>query len=154
MSGSSRVWVYQSSKLLVGDLADEISNQIDAFLVQWAAHGKKLFSGFELLYDRFIVIAVDESKAMATGCSIDSMMSMIQKIDQEHSLDLLNRMKVAYRHSGQVSECDVNTFTKLLKSGEVSEQTLVYNNILNTLSQLDSDWLVPVKDSWHANLLP
>lgn len=154
MADSSRLWVFQSSRIITDDLETQISDRLEQFLSNWAAHGSDLFSGFDVRYHRFLLIAVDESKAPATGCSIDGMMGIIQEIDASFDLDLLNRMKVAYWKGDQVIECDVNTFGQMLRSAEVNSSTSVFNNVLQTLGQLESEWQVPVAQSWHANLLP
>jgi hypothetical protein len=154
LSEHSRVWVFQSSKLLQGDMRTEISSALIAFLKDWAAHGKSLFAAFDIKFDRFILIAVDEAMAQATGCSVDKLMKTIQAIDAAYSLDLLNRMKVAYRSGEEIIECDVNTFTQMLKSGEADESTFVFNNVVQNLAEFNSNWDTKVSHSWHANLLP
>lgn len=154
LSENSRVWVFQSSRLLQGDMRTKISSELIAFLKDWAAHGKSLFAAFEIKYDRFIVIAVDEAMAQATGCSVDKLMKAIQAIDAAYGLDLLNRLKVAYRSGEDVIECDVNTFTEMLKSGEADESTFVFNNVVQDLAEFNSSWETKVSSSWHANLLP
>ena len=103
LSDGARVWIFQSSKPLVGDMRTQISSSMIAFLKDWAAHGKNLFAAFEIRYDRFIVIGVDEAMAQATGCSIDKLIKTIQAIDSSYELDLLERMKVAYREGEDTS---------------------------------------------------
>lgn len=150
----TRVWVFQSSKVLTDVDQLEISSILDDFLVKWAAHGADLYAGFEIRFDRFIVIAVDEHRALATGCSIDSMMRVVQQIDQHYKLDLLNRMKVAYRHGEEIMEANVNKFTQLLANGELNENTtIVFNNVVQNKGDLDAQWEIPVKNSWCVNLM-
>lgn len=154
LSASSRIWIFQSSKLLTNELIEKISEELGQFLSGWAAHGAQLFSGFEILHDRFIVIAVDENHASATGCSIDKLMRLVQRIDNDHKLDLLNRLKVAYVSGSEVLECDVNQFRALLAAGKVNENTLVFNNLVQDISAWKANWKTTVSQSWHANLLP
>jgi len=154
LADHSRIWVFQSSKVLQGDMRTEISSKLIAFLKDWAAHGQSLFAAFEIKFDRFIIIAVDEAMAQATGCSVDKLMHTVQSIDDQYSLDLLNRMKVAYRSGEDILECDMNSFTEMLKSGEVDDSTFVFNNVVQTLGEFKTSWETTVKNSWHANLLP
>lgn len=154
LADHSRVWVFQSSKPLQGELRAQISATLIAFLKDWAAHGRSLFAAFEIKHDRFIVIAVDEAMAQATGCSVDKLMHTIQSLEDKHNLDLLNRMKVAYRSDEEIVECDVNTFTRMLKTGEADASTCVFNNVVQTLGEFNTRWETTVKNSWHANLLP
>ncbi|MEX2597377.1 MAG: ABC transporter ATPase [Salibacteraceae bacterium] len=153
LNDDARVWVFQSSEVLSGTLRDDISSALIAFLKDWAAHGKQLFAAFEIKYDRFIIIGIDEAMAQATGCSIDKLMKLIQELDQKHELDLLERMKVAYRDGEDIVECDVNTFTKMLAEGRVDKQTVVFNNVVQSIGELKTSWETSVQNSWHANLL-
>lgn len=154
LSKSARVWVFQSSKPLTGDLSADIGAHLEQFLVEWAAHGRQLFATFEIRFERFIVIAVDEAQAAATGCSIDKLMQTIQALDQRHDLDLLNRMKVAYRSGEEVLECDVSTFSAMLQDGSADMDTVVFNNVVQNIHELETNWETTVSQSWHANLIP
>lgn len=153
LSDTSRIWVYQSSKELSEQWVQLISNELTSFLQDWAAHGKDLFASFEIRYNRFIIIAVDENMAGATGCSIDKMMKEIQSIDLKFNLNLLERMKVAYRADETIKEVSVSDFTAMLKSGEVDESTMVFNNTVLSLAQLNTEWETTVANCWVANLL-
>jgi hypothetical protein len=154
LSGQARVWVFQSSKPLIGSIRTEISMRLLTFLKDWAAHGKQLFAAFEIHHDRFMVIAVDEAVAQATGCSVDKLMRVIQEMDETYQLALLDRMKVAYWHGDQIVEVGVNDFTAMLENGKASGSTMVFNNVVQTLSEWRSAWETTVEKSWHRNLLP
>jgi len=154
MAGTSRVWIFQSSTLMEGEIKRSIEQSFQEFLAGWAAHGSSLAAGFEIVHDRFLVLAVDESVAMATGCSIDKMMKLVQHVDDEFHLDLLNRMKVAYIDNENVVECDVNSFREMLEAGTANAQTRVFNNLVQSLAEYRAGWETTVAQSWHANLLP
>ena len=153
LSDTSRVWIFQSSKELSEQWSQLISTELTSFLQDWAAHGKDLFASFEIRFNRFIVIAVDENMAGATGCSIDKMMKEIQSIDLKFNLNLLERMKVAYRDGKEISEVSVNDFSALLKSGKATENTMVFNNTVQTISELKTNWETPVSQCLVVNLL-
>lgn len=150
----ARVWAFQSSKPLTGEMRAEIDGQLTEFLSSWAAHGLSLMTAYEIRFDRFIIIAVDEEVAQATGCSIDGMMRTVQGIDSQYELDLLNRMKVAYRKGEDIVECDVNEFASMLANGEATSSTPVFNNVVQSVAELNEAWETTVDKSWHANLLP
>ncbi|MEL6976420.1 MAG: ABC transporter ATPase, partial [Bacteroidota bacterium] len=67
----SRVWIYQSNRSFTEAEITEIKEGLAQFLTQWTAHGSELKAGFTIKYKRFIVIALDQSLAGASGCSID-----------------------------------------------------------------------------------
>jgi len=150
---TSRLWIFQSSRLIDGAMAKRLSDELGNFIFDWAAHGKQLFAAFEIRYQRFLILAVDEQQVPASGCSIDTMMRKIQEMDMHYNLDLLNRMKVAYRAGEDIVECSLNDFSKMLKEGTVNKNTIVFNNMVQQLGDLDRSWETTVSRSWHANLI-
>lgn len=150
---SSRLWIFQSSRLMTDTLFDQVSGTLDEFIAQWAAHGRQLFAGFEIKHDRFIVIAVDQNHEAASGCSIDSMMRCVQQVDADFQLNLLDRMKVAYLDGAEVKEAGIQQFREMWGSGRVNGETRIFNNTISTLAELENSWLVPVNQSWLINAL-
>jgi hypothetical protein len=67
-----------------------------AFLENWAAHGTSLVSSYQLKYNRFIILAVDQDVQSATGCSIDASVEFIQSLEQK-KVDLLDKMNVTFK---------------------------------------------------------
>ena len=60
----SRIWIYQSSRKLSDQEVEIILPRLTQFLEQWTAHGTDLEAGFEIKYNRFIVIGLS---AHSTG---------------------------------------------------------------------------------------
>jgi tRNA U34 5-methylaminomethyl-2-thiouridine-forming methyltransferase MnmC len=77
----SRIWIYQSNRKFSDAEFSEI-NHFATFLETWAAHGTSLESSYQLKYNRFIIIAVNQDVQPATGCSIDSSVEFIQSLEQ------------------------------------------------------------------------
>ena len=57
----SRVWIYQANRPFTEDEIKEIEPKIKTFLEQWTAHGQNLQAGYNVVYKRFIVIALNQS---------------------------------------------------------------------------------------------
>ncbi|MDB9712872.1 ABC transporter ATPase, partial [Flavobacteriaceae bacterium] len=98
ISNESRVWIYQSNRTLSPKEITEIELKIKNFLISWTAHGSDLETSFIIKYSRFIIISLNESFNMATGCSIDSSVRFIQELEKQYSISLLDKMNVSYRH--------------------------------------------------------
>ena len=150
----ARVWVYQSTTEFTREQHSEILGKAKLFVDSWASHGTALRAGIEVLHKRFVVVAVDEQHAMASGCSIDKSVHFMQTLEQEMGLRLFDRMQVAYRDGEQLSTANMHDFGDLLANGSLSSDTIVFNNLVNTLDDFRNKWEVPVSDSWHARLLP
>ena len=56
----SKAWIYQSSRKFLDIEKNKISTRLKLFLNNWTVHGTELCSGFQIKYDRFIIIALDE----------------------------------------------------------------------------------------------
>jgi hypothetical protein len=58
-------------------------------------HITSLVSSYQLKYNRFIILAVDQDVQTATGCSIDSV-EFIQP-EKKYNVDLLDKMNVTFK---------------------------------------------------------
>lgn len=153
MPDDARVWIYQSNIELSDDESEEINQSADDFIQRWTAHGSLLRAAFDIFYNRFLVFFVDEKQAMASGCSIDKSVKFIQEIEKAYELSLFDRLRVAYKDEKDVKTCTLAEFEKLLMTGKINEDTIVFNNLISTKSEFDKDWEGPVKESWHAKYL-
>ena len=82
-SPQSKVWVYQSNREFNTAETEEIKKIGLLFTRDWTAHGSQLNASLDILYNRFIVLMVDENDASASGCSIDKSLAFIKNIEQQ-----------------------------------------------------------------------
>lgn len=154
ISSASKIWVYQSNREFFSSEANEIKALANDFVKEWASHGNTLAAAAELVYNRFLVLAVDESQAGASGCSIDKSVKFIQSLEQKYNCDFFDRMQVAYRDENKnIKACSLTEFEDLIEDGIVTESTIVFNNLVHTREDFDTRWEVPLKDSWHNQLI-
>jgi len=144
---NSKIWIYQSSRKFSDEEVATIENDLIEFLTNWSSHGTSLESSFQIKYNRFIIIAVNQEFHAATGCSIDASVSFIQNLEQKYSVDLLDKMNVAFKQGEFITYKTLLDFKKLAKDKSVSENTIVFNNLVNTMKE---SWEVPASDSWHS----
>jgi len=151
-SQNSRVWVYQSDKQL--NDADVIKLQImlDNFTTGWTAHNNQLKAKAEIRYNRFIVLIVDENQAGASGCSIDKSVRFMKDIEQQFGINLFDRFNLAYRSDEEILSVPRHTFEGLISNKTIGTNTIVFNNMVQNLTELETKWEVPFKDSWHIQL--
>ena len=147
----ARVWVYQSNRKLTNDEVSAIQKAGAAFIADWAAHGASLTGSFDVLENTFVVIAVHETlEAMASGCSIDKSIRFIKELELQFNINFFDRLRVAYVDSGDIKLCSIASFEELAKSGAITGDTIVFNNMITTKAAFDSEWRVPVKKSWQS----
>jgi len=149
----SRIWVYQSNRKLSDEEVVILIPKIEDFLEQWTAHGSDLEAGFEIKYNRFIVLGLNQANASASGCSIDASVRFIQSLEQEFDVDLLDKMNVTFYNGEFIAHKSLIDFRKMAKARSVSSNTIVFNNLVNTKAEYLENWEVPAKESWHSRFL-
>lgn len=152
ISENSRIWIYQSNRPFTPQEEQTVKQRLDEFTGQWKAHEQELLTEGTILYNRFIVIGVDEQQAEASGCSIDSSTRLIKNLEKELGIDLFNRFNMAYRHNDDVISCSREEFERLISEGKITENTIVFNNLIKTTGELKTRWEIPLKNSWHARV--
>lgn len=145
----SRIWIYQSNRKLSEEEVTEITDSLQQFVEDWSAHGQSLEASFQIKYNRFIIIAVNQDVQAATGCSIDASVKFIQDLEQKYSIDLLDKMNVTYKQGEHITFKSLIDFKKMAKEKAVSAKTIVFNNLVNTIEEWQDFWEVPASESWH-----
>ncbi|TDG36751.1 ABC transporter ATPase [Pedobacter changchengzhani] len=151
-SPQSKVWVYQSDRKFTAIEENEILQKLKSFTEQWKAHGNELLAKAEIRYGFFIILTVDEQQANVTGCSIDSSVRLIKDIEQKYGVDLFNRFNISYLLNDEVKVCNKEDFETLVNIKQITPATIVFNNMVQTLHDLETKWEVPFKNSWHSTV--
>jgi hypothetical protein len=151
-SENSRVWVYQADRKLTELEAQQVQNELNSFATSWTAHNNQLKAMGEVRYNRFLILIVDESQAGASGCSIDNSVHFIKHLEQQFNISLLDRFNLAYREGSEVLSAPRHVFEDLIKQGSINTESIVFNNMVQNLNELQTKWEVPFKDSWHIQL--
>lgn len=146
----SRIWIYQSNRKLSDEEVSEIQQNLEAFLEKWAAHGTGLEASYQLKYNRFIIIGVNQQTQAATGCSIDDSVRFIQELEKKYEIDLLDKMNVTFRNGEHIAHKSLIDFKRMAKEKAVTAQTVVFNNLVNTVGEWNDFWEVPASESWHS----
>jgi len=150
---SSRVWIYQANRTFSAEELPKIKASIDAFVTEWTAHGKELKAGYDMPYNRFIVIALDQGVNAASGCSIDASVHFIQTLEKQYDVTLLDKMNVSYKQGEYVAYKSLIDFKKMAKAKSVSAKTIVFNNLVTNKEEYYEHWEVPASESWHSRFM-
>ncbi len=149
----SRVWIYQSNRPFSEKECLVLNSQLNAFVQNWAAHSQQLYAACSIVHNQFIILAVDESQAGASGCSIDKSVHFMQEIENQYGISLFDRMAFAYMDNDTVKTATKPTFKRLYTEGVLTDDTPVFDNLVNTVKDLKSAWVKPLKDSWHRRFV-
>ena len=150
LPATSRVWIYQANRILTDAEVSKANDFIQAFLPQWKSHGKDLAASIEVLYHLFIVVTADEGVEAPSGCSIDSSVAFIQKLEQKYQVDLLDKMNVTFKNGEHIAHKSLIDFKRMAKEKAVTANTIVFNNLVNSIEEFNENWEVPAGESWHS----
>lgn len=149
---NARLWIYQSDRPFTAEQIGHIKKTLSAFVENWTAHNRMLAAGFDIRYDLFLIVGIDEQMAMASGCSIDKSVHIMRQLEQELGLKLLERNIFAFKKDGHVMPITRKNFESMVQSGEINDETIVYNNLVDRKSDLATRWEIPLRESWHKQL--
>ncbi len=150
---TSRVWVYQADRMFSDIEVQEIEKQLVPFIQNWKRHGEDLKASFQIKYNQFIILAVDENVANVSGCSIDASVHIIQQLQKQFNVDLLNKMNVTFKDGMNVNIVSLGAFKEFAKTNKITNSTLVFNNMITSKADLKTSWEVPASESWHAKFI-
>ncbi len=150
----SRVWVYQSARLFTMSEAIEIEDMLNHFVANWNSHGTPVKGFGTLFFGRFIILVADESSTGVSGCSTDSSVRLIKSIEQKFSVNLFDRQNLAFVRNEKIELIPLGQFKYAAENGFIGPETLYFNNLVQTKSELEQKWLIPVKESWLASRMP
>ena len=151
----ARVWVFGSDRPVSGDAERQLLSATDDFLATWAAHGSPLTCGRDWKESRFLTIAVDQSTAGASGCSIDVLFRALRDLGPRIGANLVTSGRIYYRNgAGEITETSRDSFADLAAAGTITPATPVFDTTVQTLGEWRARFERPVAESWHAQLLP
>lgn len=149
----SRVWIYQCERFLAPHEVNAINEEGNRFVAGWNAHGNPLRAKIAVVENLFLIVMTDEEQAKASGCSIDKSLQFVKEVENYLGASLTNRMKVAISLDEKIIIADLNKLADLKSQGIIHENSLVYDNLVATKSDLDKNWLVKLNASWHSRFL-
>jgi hypothetical protein len=151
---SSRIWIYQANQKFTAEQKSVITTHLTEFVERWVAHGHPLRSSFDLRFDQFIILTADESYQATSGCSVDDSVRTIKVIQQSTGLDFFDRNKIAFLRGNEVLVLNLSELKQKYQERIWNEETFTFNNLLQTKSQLENEWIVPAGKTWLKRYVP
>jgi hypothetical protein len=153
MPGHARVWLYKTARDISQAEQKVIHELGAAFADSWAAHGAALDACVDVLLDRFVVVAVDQEQALASGCSIDKSVGFIKELEFQLNLTLTDRMVVVHEHAGRITSCRAQELPALLAEGVLTSESMVYDDAVATVDDLRHRFRRPLRETWMQRYL-
>lgn len=153
LPNTSKIWIYQSSRKFYANEIPKIIQKVEGFLTSWSENEKEIIASYQLKYDRFIIIGVDQTLESISVDAIDESVTFILQLQADYEVELLDKLNVSFKQGEFVQYKDLKEFQKLIKNKSISNKTIVFNNLINTKEELEENWEVPITESWHNRFL-
>ncbi|MDX1584974.1 MAG: hypothetical protein R3338_15355 [Thermoanaerobaculia bacterium] len=149
----SKTWVFAANRPLTDKEREAVAREVPNFLSQWTAHGASVPASFEIRDERFLVVAADE-RVSPGGCSIDALFRFVRALGDHLDVEMLDSGRVWYRdQAGEIRGADRPEFRNLAESGQVHEETPVFDTSLDDLGTYRRSFEQPARSSWTASML-
>lgn len=146
---NSRVWLYTANRDLTETEINFIKEKLNSFIPNWTAHNNSLKAFGEILFDRVLMLVVDETQAGVSGCGIDKSVRFVENLGVELGVDFFDRMIVGYqKEGGSVSFLPINEFAQQIKLGILPKETLVVDPLVNTKLEFENSFFKPIESTW------
>ncbi|QJB29979.1 hypothetical protein HF329_01100 [Chitinophaga oryzae] len=149
-SPASRVWIYQSNRPFNEQEIKEIDEQLLQFTEQWNAHGAPVKGWGRVVLGQVVILIADETDTTVSGCSTDSSVRVIKSIEKQYNVNMFDRLLLGFIVKNKVQLLPMAQLGYAMEQGFIDENTLYLNNTVLTKADLDTKWLIPLKDSWLA----
>jgi hypothetical protein len=146
----ARIWIYQASRPLTEEELMPLVPRLATFAEEWTSHGRELAASAQFLHRQFLIIGLDEAVAGASGCSIDASVRFVQALEQQLGIELLEKSRMAFLSDGHLQLLTRRELREAIARGEVTADTLYFNNTLITKSELADKWPAPAGQTWLA----
>lgn len=150
----SRVWTYPSKRKFTSEEKEIIYDALTSFTSDWSAHGIPLVSSFDIRFDSFVILAVDEEAHGASGCSIDGSTRAMKALEQKLGIPLFERTQAFFFRGDELITLPLSKLKDAAAAGEWNSDTLCVNTVIVTKGELDSAFVVPAGGTWLRRYLP
>ena len=150
LHADSRVWIYQANRIFSIQEALAIEEILNEFSDQWKSHGIPVKGAAYLFFGQFIILIADETATGVSGCSTDSSVRMIKDFENRFGVSLFDRTTLAFVVKDKLQLLPMTQLQYAIDNGFVNGNTAYFNNLVQTKDELETRWIIPLKDSWLA----
>ena len=150
---ASRLWLFAANRPMEDNELEQLNNLLTDFVSGWKAHGSDLSAGFDVVHKGIVVVAVDESVAPPSGCSIDKVFRLLKEFGDQHGLDFFNRLNLVKPNCNSMAVFSRADAEAALRDKVLGAYDLVLNPEIATLKDFRSGYLQPFNQNWLGQKL-
>ena len=149
---SSKVWVYQSNKIIDDETTDKIKSDVYDFTMNWQSHGVELDCYGHLFHNIFLVLVADDNNHIG-GCSIDSSVHFVKSLESKYNLHFFDRLCYCYMQDEKIDFVKSRELKTKILDGDIDGQTLMFNNLVTNKQAFLNEWIMPMSETWYSRYL-
>ncbi len=150
---TARLWVYTADRQLLPDEVAQVNAALASFVSTWTAHRQGLRAFADVVQQRFVRIAVDQSQTGASGCSIDASVRFLEGLGQRLGVNFFERL-VFFADDGEGFRAfPRDVFAAAYAKGELNDGSPVIDPLVDTKASYDLAFVKPLSISWHARMV-
>ena len=147
-------WIFSLAESLSDSQKSQLEQSFASYLAKWNSHGRPLKALILVRHNRFVIVQADPTENRPSGCSIDSLKRAVTQILEDQGLKSVDASRVHYQDAGgEIASLDFRELPKAIQSGQLHENTLVFDHSLGQSDDL-SRWEVTLQNSWMKRFLP
>ena len=148
----ARLWIYAADRPLSASEQADLLQTLRGFLTSWVSHGRPVQGRADVRHDRFLLLAGEVPGGEISGCGIDASVHAVEAAGAQFGITWLSPLGVFFRDaSGGVRSLPRATFRKLVRTGEVTAETSVFDFTITTLGDVRRGRFErPAGETWHA----
>lgn len=147
----ARLWVYALDRVLTEEERARAAKLLDAFVFGWTSHQVPVAGAWEIVEDRFILVAGHCTDGVS-GCSTDASVRVVKEVERATGTRAFDRSLVFYRDGdGRVAAAPRPAFQTLVDQGRVNADTRVFDGTVQSVGDLRAGRFERTfGESWHA----
>ena len=130
MSDQSKLWIYILDRDLSDDECHSMMKELKTFCANWTSHQESLKSEATILFNRMVIIGVDEAHREATGCSIDNSIHFLRQLGNAYRVGFFNRQICAVWNDGRPDFMDIKKLAEMYAAGIISDTSMVVDHLV------------------------
>ncbi|MHB9147393.1 MAG: hypothetical protein ACYC2U_03040 [Candidatus Amoebophilus sp.] len=150
LSDQASIWVYQADRRLSATDEQAILEQAKKFLENWSSHGRPLQASALIKHSYFLILGIEKADFELTCCTTDSTIQFLHTLKSTMNINFLDRSKVVLRTDNTYLAVSVREAKEKLQDASLSSDTFTFDNTITQKQDLETRWLIPIKDAWFA----
>ncbi len=154
LSPQARLWTYQANRSFSETELVTITETLHNFVQHWETHQQPLQASFQIIHNRFIVLAVEENYQAASGCSIDKSVEIMKQLSTTLQIDLFDRLLINYQENLKDNlvqtwkSAQMTSLKAKITAKELTEDTIIFNTLVQTKQELVENVFVKASQTW------